>query len=242
MKHKYFDIIHEDMDLVIVNKSPDVLTIPDRHSPNKFNLYNWLQGHYGQIFVVHRLDKETSGVLVFARNEESHRNLSQQFMERDIRKIYLTLVEGVMHQEDGIIDKPIEPDPSNPGQMMIDKKGKPSITAYHVIERFKNYSLVEADIKTGRTHQIRVHFKAIGFPLAVDAMYGRKPSFLLSDVKQGKYQLGKGQEEMPLMSRVSLHAQKLSFLHPTTGNPVSFEAPLPKDFAAVVKQLQKWGK
>jgi 23S rRNA pseudouridine955/2504/2580 synthase/23S rRNA pseudouridine1911/1915/1917 synthase len=126
--------------------------------------------------------------------------------------------------------------------MVIASRGKASLTLYRVMERFRNYTLVEANIKTGRMHQIRVHFQSIGYPLAVDAIYGRTEAFLLSAVKQNKFQLGKEQEERPLISRSTLHAARLAFDHPRTGQRMNFEANLPKDFDAVVKQLRKWGK
>ena len=226
----------------MVNKAPHVLSIPDRYSPDKPNLYHLLCNRLEKVFIVHRLDKETSGILVFAKNEEAHRILSGQFNERTVEKIYLALVEGQVHQNEGVIDKPIGRHPSLPGKMIVTKSGKSSITHYRVIEQFKKYTLAEANIKTGRTHQIRVHFQSIGYPLAVDAVYGRKDAFLLSDVKLGKYSIGKDQDERPLMSRSSLHAGRLTFDHPRTGERLSFEAPLPKDFAAVLQQLRKWGR
>ena len=241
MKQAY-DIIFEDEDLVVVNKSPLILTIPDRFAPEKPNLYHLLGERYEKIFTVHRLDKETSGILVFAKTEEAHKHLSEQFSGRTVEKIYYALVEGHLHQEEGVIDKFIAPHPQHPDKMVIATRGKRSVTHFKVVEYFKNYTLVEANIKTGRTHQIRVHFQAIGYPLAVDAMYGRKDVFLLSQVKMSKYRLGKNEEERPLMARSSLHAWQLTFEHPRTGEPMVFEAPLPKDFAAVLQQLRKWGK
>ncbi|MFQ5448233.1 MAG: pseudouridine synthase, partial [Saprospiraceae bacterium] len=121
-------------------------------------------------------------------------------------------------------------------------RGKSSLTNYKVMERFQNYTLVEANIKTGRTHQIRVHFQSAGYPLAVDSLYGGKKAFYLSSVKQRKYHLGKNQEERPLMSRSTLHAARLTFEHPRTAERLTFEAALPRDFAAVLKQLRKWAK
>ncbi len=237
-----YDIIFEDAAIVVVNKAPIVLTIPDRFAPEKPNLYHLLGERFGQIFVVHRLDKETSGILVFAKTEQAHKNLSEQFYERSVNKRYYALVEGLVHQQEGLIDKPIAPDPVHPDRMIVARRGKASVTRYKALEYFKNYSLLEADIETGRTHQIRVHFKSIGYPLAVDALYGRRDAFYLSQIKHGAYKLGKGQEERPLMQRSSLHAERLTFAHPGTGEQISFEVPLPKDFQAVLTQLRKWGK
>jgi RluA family pseudouridine synthase len=242
MKNNFFEIIHADDQVVVVNKAANVLSIPDRFAPEKFNLSKRLEERYGEIFVVHRLDKETSGIIVFCRTPESHKHLSEQFFARTIKKVYLTLVEGCMHQTEGVIDKPIAPDPIHPDRMVVAPKGRPSVTNFRVKEAFRNYSLVEAEIKTGRTHQIRVHFQSIGYPLAIDALYGRQSSFLLSSLKQGKYVIGKDQEERPLMSRSSLHSFSIDFIHPSTGKPVYYEASLPKDFLAVINQLRKWGK
>ena len=165
-----------------------------------------------------------------------------QFEARTVDKIYLALVEGTVHKEEGEINQPIANNMRDKGRMIIAKRGKPSLTLYKVVERFKNYTLVEANIKTGRTHQVRVHFEVIGYPLAVDSLYGRKDAFLLSEVKMKKYRRGKDViEEKPLMSRTTLHAAKVTFNHPTTNESMTFEAELPKDFRAVLNQLRKWG-
>jgi 23S rRNA-/tRNA-specific pseudouridylate synthase len=152
------------------------------------------------------------------------------------------LVDGVMHHDEGEIDKPIGEHHSVPGKMAIVGAGKPSLTLFRVKERFKNFTLVEAKIMTGRMHQIRVHFTSNGFPLAVDSMYGRRSELFLNQIKVKKLKMGKFSEERALMTRTTLHAQTLRFDHPTTGERLEFQAPLHKDFAAVINQLQKWGK
>lgn len=236
-----FGIIHEDEAIVVVNKAPFTLTIPDRYAPEKYNVYHELKKKYGNILTVHRLDKETSGILIFAKTEEAHKHLSRQFQQRTVEKIYLTLVAGAMHEMEGEIDKPLAPHQHLQDRMVVNRSGKPSLTKFKVVELFKNYSLVEADIKTGRTHQIRVHFQSIGYPLAVDAIYGEKEVFLLSEIKKRRFKMGKDKEERPLMSRSALHAFRLTFTHPGTEKEMVVEAPLPKDFKAVVQQLRKWG-
>lgn len=241
MKHD-IDIIHEDEALIIANKPSGLLSIPDRFDADKPSLYQLLSNRFGKIYIVHRLDRETSGILCFAKTEEAHKQLSQQFQERTVEKIYYVLLEGVLSQDSGEIDQPIAPHPTIPGKMITTAKGKASLTHYKVVERFKHFTLVEADLKTGRTHQIRVHFPSIGHPLAVDALYGRHEGFFLSTVKTRNYNLGKFEEERPLMSRTSLHAFRLCLNHPTTGERVCYETALPKDFGAVLKQLRKWGK
>ena len=235
-------IIFNDDDIAIVNKPPDYLSIPDRYSPSKPNLVQFLKNQFDNVFVVHRLDKETSGVICFALNADSHRHLNQQFEQRTTEKIYLALVKGQLHQESGIIDKPIAKHNSIAGRMIVSAKGKTALTHYNVVERFQDYTLLELSIKTGRMHQIRVHLQSVSYPLAVDQLYGGDDSFLLSRIKLRKYKSGKNQEENPLMKRCTLHALRLSIDHPRTGNRVTFEAELPKDFNAVIKQLRKWGK
>jgi RluA family pseudouridine synthase len=235
-------IIFEDDNLIIVNKPANYLTIPARFKKESPNVYNWLQRDRTEVFIVHRLDRETSGILCFAKTESSHKILSKQFQEREVEKRYLALVDGIPSKEEGFIDKPIAENMAQRGKMIIAKRGKSSQTSYKVLETFKNFSLVEAHIHTGRTHQIRVHLEFIGHPLAVDVLYGRRVGFNLSEVKGRKYQQGKNVEERPLMSRSTLHALKLVLNHPVTNEKLIFEAPLPKDFAAVVKQLRRWGK
>lgn len=239
MKNK-IEIQHEDDALIVVNKPPNFLTIPDRYAHHLPNLLDHLSKTREKVFVVHRLDRETSGLICFAKTEEAHRHLNQQFQERTAEKFYHVLLEGTVHEDSGTIDKPIAPSPNKKGKMIIAKKGKPSLTLFEVLERFQHFTLVSANIKTGRTHQIRVHFDAIGYPLAVDAVYGRRSAFMLSELKHRRYRRKEETEERPLMSRSSLHAQKLSLRHPETDVEIQFEAPLPKDFKATVQQLRKW--
>ncbi len=236
------DIIFEDDDVILVNKPSDMLTIPDRHDADKPSVYGNLNKIYGKVFIVHRLDRETSGVIIFAKNEAAHRHLSMQFENHETSKIYIALLDGALHNEEGEINKPIAPHISVPGRMVIAKRGKESLTLYKVTERFKHFTLVEANIKTGRTHQIRIHFQSNGYPMAVDSLYGRRNEFYLSEIKGGKFRIGKFDEERPLMTRTTLHALKLTFLHPTKLEMMTFEAPMHKDFTATLSQLRKWGK
>jgi RluA family pseudouridine synthase len=235
-------ILFEDEHMLVVDKPAGMLTIPDR-AGSKGSLLETLQKQYGAVFTVHRLDRETSGVLVFARNEAAHRNLSMQFEHHTADKYYYALLDGVVHQDEGEIDKPIGPHPTIPAKMAIRfQGGKASLTFYRVLERFNRFTLVEALIKTGRTHQIRVHFHSIGYGMAVDALYGRRSGFLLSEVKGKSYKTGKyTHEERPLMERTSLHAHRLRLDHPVTKVRMEFTSPLPKDFSAVLTQLGKWG-
>lgn len=235
-----YELIFEDDDILVVNKPAGLLTIPDR-TGSQPSLHNLLEKKYGRVFIVHRLDRETSGILCFARNEAAHRHLSIQMERHTSDKYYFALVDGVMHHEEGEVDKPIGEHPRTPGKMAIVTTGKPSLTFYRVAERFKHFTLLEVLIKTGRTHQIRVHMQSIGYPLAVDALYGRRAAFYLSEIKGRKYKSGKfTDEELPMMERTSLHAARLRIDHPVTGERMEFKTELPKDFAAILTQIRKW--
>lgn len=240
-KKDQLDILFEDDALVLINKPSGLLSIPDRYKPELANVKDLLDADLGTCYIVHRLDKDTSGLLCMAKTEEAHRHLSLQFEHRTVVKKYLALVEGSPPYESGEIDRPIGPNPNRSGSMVISKSGKAALTHYKVVAAFKAYSLLEVEIKTGRTHQIRVHLKAIGCPLAVDPIYHNPEGILLSTIKKRRsYQLGKEQEERPLMSRLSLHAQQLGFTHPVSNEWMTIEAPMHKDFRAVLQQLQKW--
>lgn len=240
MKKQRPEIIYADEALLLIDKPPGMLSIPDRFTPEKPNLLSWLRSRYAEVYTVHRLDKETSGIICFARTEDDHRQLSLQFEQRKVDKRYLALLDGRVQPEKGVIDQPIISHPTRAGLMMPSKKGKAAVTRYQLLEQWEQFSWVEAEILTGRTHQIRVHFQSIGFPLAVDAWYGRREELFLSEIKGKRYRLGKEQTERPLLSRCSLHAHQLALLHPRTGKKLVAEAPLPKDLQAVLKQLQKW--
>jgi 23S rRNA pseudouridine1911/1915/1917 synthase len=236
-----YEVIHEDEHFLVVNKPSGLLSIPDRFG-GKDSLAGMLQEKYGNVLTVHRLDRETSGILCFARTEAAHRHLSMQFEKHTADKFYLALIDGIIHHDEGEIDKPIAEDPNTAGKMKIHHAGKPSLTFYRTLERFKHYTLAEALIKTGRTHQIRVHFTSIGFPLAVDSIYGRKDKLFLSEIKGKKFKLGKfTDEERPILERTSLHSYRLRVDHPHTNERMTFQTELPKDLAATLSQLRKWG-
>ena len=239
-KSQPYEIVFEDDTIVVVNKAAQILSIPDRHRPELPNIYNLLQAKYGEIYVVHRIDKDTSGLLIFARTAEAHKNLSEQFEGRSTTKIYRAIVSGCPFPEEGRIEAAIGHHPTQLGLMCIVSKGKESITDYKVIEKFKNYSLLECTILTGRTHQIRVHLKHIGCPLVVDHHYGGKDSLMLSEFKKRKFNLGKWEVEIPMIARVPLHAFSLSIKHPVSGEEITFTAEMPKDMRAVLTQMSKW--
>lgn len=236
------EVLFEDEAIVIVNKPPRLLTVPDRFAHDLPSVYKWLQKSRDEVLIVHRLDKETSGVICFAKTADAHKNLCQQFENRVPEKIYYALTEGSFLETEGTIECNLAKDLVRPGRMVVKKKGKHSRTDYKVLETFKHFSLVEANIKTGRQHQIRVHLAHIGHPLAIDPFYNNnKSEFYLSQIKR-RLNHGKFEEERPLMTRITLHAAYLKINHPTTGKPVEFTAPYPKDFKAVLAQLRKHNK
>ena len=231
-------IIFENEDFIALNKPAGMLTIPDRHDDKISSLYKSLQQQYEKIFIVHRLDKETSGIILFAKNEKTHKYLSQLFEHRGIEKYYTALILGSLQHKSGKIDEPIMEHPVTKGMMTINKKGKPSTTDYEVLEDFGIYSLVKFRLHTGRTHQIRVHTKYIGHPVACDEIYGNGKPILLSSFKK-KYKLSQHDEvERPLLGRLALHSSELIFTG-ADGVKHDLVAPLPKDMNAVLMQLRK---
>lgn len=235
------EILYQDEFQLVVNKPAGLLSVPDRYDPTKPNLLDWLKGQFGEVIKVHRIDRETSGVICYARTPEAHRHLSLQFENRDADKTYLALVDGVLHRSEGTIDKPIAPHPTRAGQMMVSQRGKNAVTHFQVLETFQRFSWVQIKIETGRTHQIRVHFQHLGHPLAVDELYGPRKALSLSEIKTKQYRLGREKEERPLLSRLSLHAGHLDLIPFGANEMRTFEAPLPKDLAVSLKQLRKWG-
>lgn len=227
-----------------MNKPANVLSIPDRYDPDIPNLTGLLGKRFGgEIFAVHRLDKPTSGVMIYARNADAHRELNRQFQEREVDKVYHAIVDGQPPLDEEIeVDEPISKNPGQTGRMMISNKGKYAMSVFKTVEHFgRQFSLVAAQIFTGRTHQIRVHLAYLGFPLMVDPFYGKREEFKLSEIKR-RFNLQKEEEERALLSRISLHASRLAFNHPETGERLEFEANMPKDMRAVINQLRKLGK
>lgn len=231
-------LIFENEAYLAVNKSAGMLTIPDRFDARQPNLLHILQERYPRIWVVHRLDRETSGLVLFAKNEASHSYLSGLFENREIRKIYQGVVLGSLAEKKGLIEVPIAAHPLKKGMMVTSRSGKPAITEYEVLKDYGIYSLVEFRIHTGKTHQIRVHMKSMGHPLVCDPLYGDGKPVLLSSFKK-KFRLSQQEEtERPLFERVALHSYHLDFTDPS-GEAASLTAPLPKDFRALLHQLDK---
>ena len=235
-KSKY-DIIFENDDFVAVNKPSGLLTIPDREQTEK-SLKEYLVDKYKNIFVVHRLDKDTSGLVVFAKNETTHKFLCKIFEDRKVEKFYLGIVIGEPVEKTGIIDAPITDHLTRKGIMTVHRSGKESQTGYEVLDANPNFSLVSFQLFTGRTHQIRVHTKEIGHPLACDPLYGDGKPVLLSSVKKN-YKLSKhDEEERPIINRLALHSYKLNF-EDAQGIKMELSAEAPKEFRALMQQLKR---
>ncbi len=247
-------ILYEDEELLVLNKRSGELVIPGRW-PGRWEkgeerslpaLIEQLNKRYGKIYVVHRLDRDTSGILLFAKTAEAHRKMSQAFENRKVKKTYYGLIHGQLKKDRGTISKPLAPCRKNPGRMIVDRYGgKHSETEIQVIERWGDYSWLEIHPLTGRTHQIRLHLASIGHPLVGDPLYGlMEDSIYLSDLMANleaglkkKYKTKKEEKEKPLLSRLALHAARLEFIHPVSGEPLAIEAPLAKDLKAARTQL-----
>jgi len=232
-------IIFENDDFVAINKPAGLLTIPDRYDETLPSLYKILEKKYGKIFIIHRLDRETSGLILFAKDDATHKYLSQLFENRNVEKFYLGIIHGSLQNKKGVIDEPVAEHPANKGMMVINHKGKASVTEYEVMEDYGLYSLVKFKIHTGRTHQIRVHMKYLGHPIVCDEIYGKAQPILLSSFKK-KYKLSRhDEEERPILKRLGLHSYQLKFSD-ISGMPYDLIADLPKDMNALLKQLTKY--
>lgn len=236
------EIVFEDDELIVLNKPSPFLVLPDRYDKSIPDLSTILNEGLGRVFVVHRIDKETSGLIVFAKTPESHRNLSGQFESHSVEKTYEAIVHGFAEKEEGVIDLPIME--KHAGVMVVDKKrGKPSRTPYKVLAGFAGYTHLELRPESGRMHQIRVHLKAIGLPILCDPVYGNGQPFFLSQIK-AKYRMKEEEQgaggEKPVLARTALHASELGFVHPVIGRPLKVNCGLPKDMRSVLRMLDKY--
>ena len=239
------EILYEDDDIVAINKPAGLAAIPGRGETD--SVIERLARQLGLPFtgktdprlrVVHRLDKDTTGVLLFARHVGAQRGLSHQFQNNAVAKEYVAMVNGKVVEDEGTINAPLWPHPTDRERMAIAKKGgRPAITAWRVEQRLKRFTVVRVFPKTGKTHQIRVHMAHIGHPLVIDPLYGSGDPILLSEHKR-RYRPTKGQDERPLIARLTLHAAKLIVTDPL-GQEVCISAALPKDFRATLNQLHK---
>lgn len=226
-------IIKETEDYIFINKPPFVSTLADRNDP--ITILSLVKKYNEDYQICHRLDKETSGVLLVAKNAEAYRNASMQFEHRQVEKIYTAIVDGLHQFQDEEVDLPLHTTAS--GYVKIShRKGKNAKTIFNTIETFKKHTLIACRPETGRMHQIRVHLASLQASITGDETYGGKPLYLSSFKRN--FVRGKEKEEQPIIRRFALHAVSISFTD-LKGQGISVEAPYPKDIDVALKQLRK---
>ena len=237
-KQQFFDLIHEDENIVVLNKSSGIAVSPDRWDTSRERLDRLAAEFlkFPKLFTVHRIDRETSGLVIFAKNRETHKSLSLAFESRKIKKLYIAIVRGRPSWEKTICDLPLVPNGNKRHLTIIDKyRGKKSVTAFSLLGSAGNFSVLSAEPETGRTHQIRVHLASLGHPVVCDELYGSNKPVLLSAIKRGWR--GDPLEERPILSRLGLHAAELFV--PDYAGGLSLKAPLSRDMAALIRQMEK---
>lgn len=234
------EILFENDTLAALYKPSGLLSVPDRYRDDKLSASLWILSKYPDARPLHRLDFETSGILLFCKNPDAFGWYSDQFEQRTVSKTYQAIVEGKILQTEGLIDQPLYT--QSTGKVIISKRGKYAQTKWHLIERFQQHSFIEANPLTGRTHQIRVHLSSLGHPVLCDTTYGASGPFYLSAVKgKNKYRLGKDElEERPLFDRTALHASGIEINDYKTKSNISIECPLPKDISIVLQKLKQY--
>jgi RluA family pseudouridine synthase len=236
MKKSLYTVVFQDEHIIAVNKSSGISIGGDRWDESKERLDRLIENDFQipKIFTVHRIDRETSGLVVFAKDGETHRSLSMSFERRDVKKRYTAIVHGRPSWKETTCDLALVPNGNKNHMTIIDKyQGKESVTRFICLSSAGNYSVLEALPETGRIHQIRVHLAALGHPVVCDELYGKMSPVKLSSFKRAWR--GDPHEERPLLARLGLHAQELIL-----PDKQIFNAPLPKDMASLINQLQKY--
>lgn len=238
-KNADYTVIYADDDIIVFNKRSGLLIAADRYDPTAPRLDVLAEPEFGRLFAVHRIDKDTSGLVVYARNENAHRELSLQFQKRLVHKEYHCLVYGRPMWNDLHVTLPLLPDGDARHRTVVNQRqGKPAVTDFEFLGAAGPYSWIKAKPLTGRTHQIRVHLQKNGLSIVCDPLYsGNQKPVLLSELKK-RYN-GDTWEERPLLNRLALHAYKITFTHPATKQEVTFTADYSKDMDSTRKQLAK---
>jgi RluA family pseudouridine synthase len=232
-------LLLEDEALLALNKPAGLLTLPDGYDPKAVHVRMLLQPRFGDLWIVHRLDRFTSGVLLLARSPAAHAALNRQFDQRQVAKTYHALVQGQPGWQDYSCRLALRSDGDRRHRSRVDpRRGKPASTDLSILARYDGYTLLEARPHTGRTHQIRAHLAALGLPLVGDVLYGGPPGLYTSQLKSG-FQCGQ-KAECALIGRSALHAYSLRFTHPVSGETIELQAPYPKDFNAALRMLDRY--
>ncbi|MFH1970138.1 MAG: RluA family pseudouridine synthase [Verrucomicrobiota bacterium] len=235
-------ILFEDEWLIAFDKPSGLLTVPDRWNKARFDLIGLIHQHLAPgIYNVNQLDAETSGVLLCAKTKPTLTALARQFATGRAKAYYLALVHGILPEPDMVIRRELERDRDQPGRMRLAAAYRRGAcrTRAHALEVFRAHSLLEAWPSTDKTHQVRVHLAHVGCPVVADAFYGNARGLYLSEIKSD-YKFKTNEPERPLIGRVALHAESLTFAHPVTHNELTITAPWPKDLSIAIKYLKRF--
>lgn len=238
--NKNYIELYKDDHILVVNKLAGIPVIPGRNLQLKSLVDLLKEKHQQDIFVNHRIDRFTSGIVIFALNKESHANINEQFLNNEVDKLYHCISAGNIKEGEHVIDKAIYINARSP-KVSLHPKGKKSISIYKGIESKGNFHKIEVKIETGRTHQVRVHMNSERLPILGDTLYNKNPFYYLKDLKKKKFSQNKNKEERPIIGRQALHAYSLRLKHPKTNKELVFSAEWPKDMRAAWNILKKYG-